>query len=206
MILGVQIISLVVSFCYGIFFYLTLELNSKLLYTSRLWLRIIVSFLFVLFHTLLYFLILMKINYGYVHVYFFLCMIGGYWICKVVYKKIVKCKKVWYTLLKYKVGDTVVKKRKKYTVKTKGRMLVIFLFFGAIISTLGYTLVLNLKQVNDMKKELKALEEEKVFLLEQEEATEADIKRLSDPLYIARYAREKYFYSREGELILRIKE
>ena len=85
-------------------------------------------------------------------------------------------------------------------------MLVIFLFFGAIISTLGYTLVLNLKQVNDMKKELKALEEEKVFLLEQEEATEADIKRLSDPLYIARYAREKYFYSREGELILRIKE
>lgn len=100
----------------------------------------------------------------------------------------------------------VVKKQKKYTVKTKGRMLVIFLFFGAIISTLGYTLVLNLKQVNDMKKELRVLEEEKISLLEQEEATQADIKRLSDPLYVARYAREKYFYSREGELILRIEE
>lgn len=100
----------------------------------------------------------------------------------------------------------MVKKRKKYTVKTKGRMFVIFLFFGAIISTLGYTLVLNLKQVNDMKKELKALKEEKISLLEQEKATQADIKRLSDPLYIARYAREKYFYSREGELILRIEE
>ena len=100
----------------------------------------------------------------------------------------------------------MVKKRKKYTAKTKGRMFVIFLFFGAIISTLGYTLVLNLKQVNDMKKELKDLKEEKISLLEQEKATQADIKRLSDPLYIARYAREKYFYSREGELILRIEE
>lgn len=85
-------------------------------------------------------------------------------------------------------------------------MFIIFLFFGAIISTLGYTLVLNLNRVNEMKKELKALEDEKASLLEQEEATLADIKRLSDPLYIARYAREKYFYSREGELILRMEE
>ncbi|MBQ8681617.1 MAG: septum formation initiator family protein [Bacilli bacterium] len=100
----------------------------------------------------------------------------------------------------------MVKKHKGYTAKTKGRMFVIFLFFGAIIATLGYTLVFNLKQVNDMKKELAALEKEKVSLLEEEEATEADIKRLSDPLYVARYAREKYLYSKEGEIILRIEE
>ena len=100
----------------------------------------------------------------------------------------------------------MVKKRKKYTVKTKSRMLVVFLFLGAIIVTLGYSLVLNLKQVNDMKKELKALKEERVSLLEEEEAIEADIKRLSDPLYIARYAREKYFYSKDGEYIIKIPE
>ena len=85
-------------------------------------------------------------------------------------------------------------------------MLVIFLFFGAIIVTLGYTLVLNLKRVSDMKKELNSLEKEKISLLEEEEAIQADIKRLSDPLYVARYAREKYFYSKEGEIILRIEE
>ena len=90
MVLKVQIISLVVSFCYGIFFYLLLELNSKFLYSSHIVVRIIVSFLFVMFHTLLYFLILMKINYGYIHFYFFLCIILGYILCKVVYKKIVK--------------------------------------------------------------------------------------------------------------------
>ena len=36
------------------------------------------------------------------------------------------------------------------------------------------------------------LKDEEVVLLEEEEAILADIKRLSDPLYVARYAREKY--------------
>lgn len=100
----------------------------------------------------------------------------------------------------------MVRKKRRYTAKTKGRMLVIFVFFGAIISTLGYTLFHNLKQINEMKGELKTLEEESSILLAKEEATLADIKRLSDPSYVARYAREKYFYSREGEIILRIED
>lgn len=92
MILGVQVISLVVSIGYGIFFYLTLELNSRFIYSSHLLVRVIVSFLFVMFHTLLYFLILMCINNGYVHIYFFLCILLGYIMCKVVYKRFVKRK------------------------------------------------------------------------------------------------------------------
>lgn len=100
----------------------------------------------------------------------------------------------------------MVKKRKKYTVKSKGRMIVVSMIFGFIIATLGYTLILNLKKVSDIKKELKGLNDERETLLEQEEALEADIKRLSDSLYIARYAREKYLYSKEGELILRIED
>lgn len=83
-------------------------------------------------------------------------------------------------------------------------MFIIFLFFGAIISTLGYTLFSNLKQINILVNEKKSLSEEKVSLKEKQESLEADIERLSDPEYIARYAREKYFYSKEGELILRI--
>ena len=98
----------------------------------------------------------------------------------------------------------MVKKRHKYTKKTKGRMFIIFLFFGAIISTLGYTLFSNLKQINILVNEKKRLSEEKVSLKEKQESLEADIERLSDPEYIARYAREKYFYSRNGEFILRI--
>lgn len=98
------------------------------------------------------------------------------------------------------------KKRKRLTAKMTGRMIVIFFLFGGCIVTLGYRLITNLKTINDLNKEMVSLEEEKKELLDEEEAIEADIKRLSDPMYIARYAREKYLYSRDGELILRIDE
>lgn len=88
--LNVQMVSLLVSFFYGMFFFFSLELNLKFIYSSKLFIRLFVSFVFVLFHVLLYFLILMKINNGYLHFYFFLCILLGYYICKVVYKKIVK--------------------------------------------------------------------------------------------------------------------
>ena len=33
-----------------------------------------------------------------------------------------------------------------------------------------------------------------------------DVEKLEDPDYIARYAREKYMYSKDGEIILRLPE
>ena len=98
------------------------------------------------------------------------------------------------------------KKKKGYTAKTRGRIMVIFVFFSAIIATLGYTLLFNLKQVSDLENEKKKLKNEIVELKEKESAIVADIKRLSDPLYVSRYAREKYYYSKEGEIILRMDE
>ena len=98
----------------------------------------------------------------------------------------------------------MAKRRVRYTKKTKGRMIVIFLFFWAIISTLGYSLFNNLKQISDMNKEKKYLEDRIVMLEEEEKVLEADIQKLSDPSYVARYAREKYLYSKDGELIIRI--
>ena len=100
----------------------------------------------------------------------------------------------------------VVKKHKKHAVKATGRLIIIFLFFLTMISTLVYTLFNNLYKIGDMKKDLRELEREKIVLSEKEAELEADIKRLSDPEYIARYAREKYFYSKEGEVILRMDE
>lgn len=100
----------------------------------------------------------------------------------------------------------MVKKQTRHTAKTASKIVVMFLFFCTVILTLSYTLVHNLYQINDLKKELETLEEKKMLLLEQEATIEADIKKLSDPLYIARYAREKYLYSRDGEIILRFEE
>lgn len=100
----------------------------------------------------------------------------------------------------------MVKRKKRYSAKTKSRMVVIFMFFGLIIVTLGYTFIVNIREIRDLDKEMVILDDDYSVLLDEEERLEADIKRLQDPEYIARYVREKYLYSKEGELILRIVE
>ena len=92
MILKIQILSLIYSFFYGIGFFLLLEINYKFLYEGKLVYRIIISFLFIIFISLLYFLGLLKINNGIIHIYFFLDFFTGYLLSFVIYKKIC-CKK-----------------------------------------------------------------------------------------------------------------
>lgn len=90
MVLKMQLYSFGVSFLYGFVFFVLLEINSRFIYSSSVIVKIISSLLFIIFNTFLYFIILMKVNNGYIHVYFFLCMILGYVLCKVLYKKICK--------------------------------------------------------------------------------------------------------------------
>ena len=99
----------------------------------------------------------------------------------------------------------MVKKKRKYSAKTKGRMFIIFSFIGFIIVTLGYTLLINVREIKELNDEMDRLNEENSLLVLEEERLEADIKRLKDPEYSARYVREKYLYSKDGEIILRIK-
>ena len=98
----------------------------------------------------------------------------------------------------------MAKKKKKKSIKSKIRILFSFIIFGAITVALGYDCLNNILQINDMKKEKKNLEEKLVSLQEEQEILETDILKLEDPDYIAKYVREKYFYSKDGELILRL--
>ena len=95
--LNIQLISFGVSFLYGMLFFILLEINYRFLTFSSIVVKTILSFLFVLFNTLLYFVILLYINKGYVHIYFLLCMLVGYFFCKVLYKLIVNKFRIWYT-------------------------------------------------------------------------------------------------------------
>lgn len=90
MILRIQIFSLLYSFFYGIVFYILLEINHKILYNGKLFYRIIISFLFVIVNSLLYFLFLIKINNGILHIYFFFSMFTGYLLSFVIYRNFVK--------------------------------------------------------------------------------------------------------------------
>lgn len=96
------------------------------------------------------------------------------------------------------------KKKKRKTARLKIRVFLSFIIFGSVIAALGYNCLNNILQIQAMKKEKENLKTELVSLQEEKELLETDILKLEDPDYIAKYVREKYFYSKDGEFILRL--
>lgn len=80
---------------------------------------------------------------------------------------------------------------------------MLLIFINYIISI---TLFSVFTEILDKYKEKNELENQLIALEEKEKELENDVKKLEDPEYLARYAREKYFYSKDGELIIRIPE
>lgn len=97
----------------------------------------------------------------------------------------------------------IVRKR-KMSVVAKVRVFFTVIVILGIISTLGYNCIVNVLKIIEMKDEKNILQEKIVKLDEEKEELELDIRRLEDPDYIAKYVREKYLYSKDGELILRL--
>ncbi len=98
------------------------------------------------------------------------------------------------------------KRKKRKTSKSKIRIFLALIVFGTVTTILGYNLFTNIVSISKMKEEKKVLEEQIVAIEEEKEELETDIKKLNDPDYIGKYVREKYNYSKDGELILRIDE
>lgn len=61
-------------------------------------------------------------------------------------------------------------------------------------------------QISEKYQEKSDLENLVLKLKEKEEELKVDVEKLQDPEYVARYAREKYMYSKDGEIILRLPE
>lgn len=97
-----------------------------------------------------------------------------------------------------------MKKKKKKKIKHSVRFVFAFLVFGIVTAALGYNLLCNIINIKKMSSEKKELQNKIVNLEKEKEVLETDILKLKDPDYIAKYVREKYFYSKEGELILRM--
>ena len=76
--LKLQIISLIISFIYGILFSKLLKINYKIIYNNKKIIKIIGTFIFIIVSSLLYFYILLKINNGMIHIYLFLSLLFGY--------------------------------------------------------------------------------------------------------------------------------
>ena len=76
--LDIQIYSFIVSFLFGCCFYFFLDIFNHLVYKLKLFFKIFLSFLFILSLSIVYFIILLFINNGVIHIYFLLMILVGY--------------------------------------------------------------------------------------------------------------------------------
>ena len=85
--LKAQLISLFFSFFYGICFYVITRLNHKFLFHGTKVSRIIFTLIYVIDFSLLYFIIISKINSGILHIYFLLSFVFGFFVTKLFLNK-----------------------------------------------------------------------------------------------------------------------
>ncbi len=99
----------------------------------------------------------------------------------------------------------MTKRKTKFSMKKTVKRVMVFGFFSlTIIFAVMLSVVNIINQIMDKYKEADLLEKKMAALNEKEEDLNNEILKLQDKDYLARYAREKYFYSKNGELIIRI--
>ena len=92
-------------------------------------------------------------------------------------------------------------KRKKK--KKLGPVLLLGISF-AVITFTTFTIFRYWTEIYNKYQEKGELKKELASLNDKEEELESDVNKLQDSDYVARYDREKYYYSKDGELILKI--
>ena len=86
---NLQLISFLVSFIFGIFFCLITILNFKLIAKTKKFLQHILTFIYVIDMTIIYIIIIYKLNRGYFHIYFVMMVFIGFLIGYTIYKKLI---------------------------------------------------------------------------------------------------------------------
>lgn len=97
--------------------------------------------------------------------------------------------------------------KKKKSLQKKKMQRRMFLFGGSsivVILVTTFTIGRYWVEIFNKYQENKELEVQLAELKEEEEELRLDAEKLQDPDYIARYAREKYLYSKDGEFIIKI--
>lgn len=101
----------------------------------------------------------------------------------------------------------MAKEKKSSSTKSKNRRRILFLggFSLLVICFTTYTIGQYWVQIYGKYRENKQLSEKLKKLKKREAALKVDVNKMQDADYVARYAREKYLYSKDGEFILSIK-
>ena len=93
--------------------------------------------------------------------------------------------------------------KKGVTKKEKRRLTIIILTFIFIITFMCINIFPDWLKIMANKKELTILETSYKELLDDEEALKAEVQKLQNPEYLERYAKEKFLYTKDREIIIR---
>ena len=93
----------------------------------------------------------------------------------------------------------ISKSRKRRLLVIGTASLVAFVFFCINVFNYSYKIISLTKEQNNLMAELDRLKSEK-------EDLDIKIKQLQDEEYIANYARENYSYSKDNEIVIKIKD
>lgn len=106
-----------------------------------------------------------------------------------------------YNAIIHDIGDIVSKKTSR---KSKRRVVLISIITIGLISLLLVNMFSVWKDILKKRKEKEFYTGELSRLEEEEEYLKVEVEKLQDPDYVARYAREEYLYSKDGEFNIRI--
>ena len=93
---------------------------------------------------------------------------------------------------------------KKGFKQARNRLVLLIVLFIAGCFLLSGSLLKVWIQISDNNNQVALLTDEYNKLMQEEKQLKSDVNKLQDPEYVARYAREKYMYTKDGELIIKI--
>ncbi|MCR4581519.1 MAG: septum formation initiator family protein [Bacilli bacterium] len=86
--------------------------------------------------------------------------------------------------------------------KIRIRLTIYITSMALMVSVLFLTCFNSWVQINKNNETRKQLEEKYNKLVNKEDELSDEVNRMQDPEYVAKYAREKYLYTKDGELII----
>ena len=96
--------------------------------------------------------------------------------------------------------------KKRKNKKSKRRLMIFGTLSIIAIAYFIFNLCYYSYKIAVLENSKKELEKELTTLQKNEEKLNDDIQKLKDPEYIAKYARENYMYSKDGEYIIKIEQ
>ena len=97
------------------------------------------------------------------------------------------------------------KQIKKTKIKKKALRLLLFGVSSVAVTVYFFALVLNMSlEIAAKYAEKDQLEADLNELREEEHELSTDVLKLQDPEYVARYLRERFYYSKDNEYIIKL--